>query len=254
MFYTNRFSAFLLLVVIVIMVVFPVLALRGLLGSETFSDNTGSETLITPAGYAFVIWGLIYAGLLAFGIFQALPKQQNRPRLRAIRPWVLLNSLFNMAWLVFAANGMLLLTVVLIFGLLFTMISVMDKLQIGRRPVSRAETWLVRFPFAVYTGWLTVATFANTSAYLRSIGFNGPLFGEAGWTVLMLTAGLGIGIFLFRRYHNAAYVMTIVWALVAIAVREPQSDWVRLTATAGTLVFLFLLVRQVWLHKDQPVV
>src|SRR5690242_11772592 len=32
-------------------------------------------TIVTPAGYAFAIWSLIYFGLIAFSIYQVLPSQ-----------------------------------------------------------------------------------------------------------------------------------------------------------------------------------
>ena len=44
----------------------------------------------TPAGYVFAIWGLIYLGLMAYAVYQALPSQRLNPRLRAIAwPFVL---------------------------------------------------------------------------------------------------------------------------------------------------------------------
>ncbi|MEL7342117.1 MAG: hypothetical protein AAGM67_16665 [Bacteroidota bacterium] len=44
--------------------------LNGMTSGEV---STLYPTLITPAGYAFSIWGVIYLGLLAFGIYQLLP-------------------------------------------------------------------------------------------------------------------------------------------------------------------------------------
>ena len=35
-------------------------------------------TLVTPAGYVFSIWGLIYILLLIFAVFQALPSQREK--------------------------------------------------------------------------------------------------------------------------------------------------------------------------------
>ena len=50
--------------------------------------NTGEISdqflvLFVPAGYVFSIWGLIYIGLIAYAIFQALPSQRENPRLRS---------------------------------------------------------------------------------------------------------------------------------------------------------------------------
>ena len=57
------------------------LPLNGL-GTGEISDRF--QVYFVPAGYVFSIWGLIYLGLLAFTIFQALPTQRENPRLARI--------------------------------------------------------------------------------------------------------------------------------------------------------------------------
>ncbi len=49
-------------------------------GRTTGSISDGFQVLFVPAGYVFSIWGLIYIGLIAFGIYQALPSQRANPR------------------------------------------------------------------------------------------------------------------------------------------------------------------------------
>ena len=34
------------------------------------------QVYFVPAGYVFAIWGLIYVGLIAFAVYQALPAQR----------------------------------------------------------------------------------------------------------------------------------------------------------------------------------
>jgi len=62
--------------------------------------NTGEisdrfETYFVPAGYVFSIWGLIYLGLLAFTIYQALPSQSENPRLVRVGWGVVIANLAN---------------------------------------------------------------------------------------------------------------------------------------------------------------
>jgi hypothetical protein len=47
----------------------------------------------------FSIRGLIYLGLIAFAVFQALPDQRENPRLRATGWWISLGGLANIAWI-----------------------------------------------------------------------------------------------------------------------------------------------------------
>ena len=46
----------------------------------TLSNTLLAPVQITPANYAFSIWGLIYLGLIGFSIYQALPSQTTNSR------------------------------------------------------------------------------------------------------------------------------------------------------------------------------
>ena len=66
--------------------------------------NTGqiSDTFkvyFVPAGYVFSIWGIIYIGLIAYMVYQALPAQRANPRMQATGWWVALGGLANCAWI-----------------------------------------------------------------------------------------------------------------------------------------------------------
>jgi benzodiazapine receptor len=51
-----------------------------LLGGVTSADVSNMHpTLITPAGFTFAIWGIIYTLLLLFTVYQLLPKNRNKP-------------------------------------------------------------------------------------------------------------------------------------------------------------------------------
>ena len=62
-------------------------------GLTTAEISNRFQVYFVPAGYVFSIWGLIYLGLLAYTIFQALPAQRANGRLRATGWWVVLANL-----------------------------------------------------------------------------------------------------------------------------------------------------------------
>ncbi|MFO7533615.1 MAG: hypothetical protein R6W93_14240, partial [Candidatus Limnocylindrales bacterium] len=53
-------------------------------GLETGEISDRFPVLVTPAGYVFSIWSLIYLLLAAFTLYQALPSKRQQPELRAI--------------------------------------------------------------------------------------------------------------------------------------------------------------------------
>ena len=50
-------------------------------GQNTGEISDRFQVYFVPAGYVFAIWGVIYLGMLAFTIFQALSSQRENPRL-----------------------------------------------------------------------------------------------------------------------------------------------------------------------------
>lgn len=95
---SERLKQFLVIIATVGIIVFNYLAATGsLCGVETGAISDKYPTLITPAGYAFTIWSLIYFGLLAFSIYQLLPAKIER--FRSIRSVYILNCAANCAWL-----------------------------------------------------------------------------------------------------------------------------------------------------------
>lgn len=70
-------------------------------GKLTGQISDSFAVYFVPAGYVFAIWGIIYIGLLAFGIYQALPSQRTNPRLRSLGYWFALSCLANSVWIFF---------------------------------------------------------------------------------------------------------------------------------------------------------
>jgi hypothetical protein len=187
--------------------------------------NTGEisdqfHVYFVPAGYVFSIWGLIYIGLVAYAIYQALPSQRKNPRLRASGWWVSLSGVANSAWIFLWHYEYFGLTLVAMLLLLATLIITYLKLGTGRSSVSTAETWLARLPFSIYLGWITVATAANISDVLDYVHWDGFGLSPVTWMGIVLAAVLAItGLMLLIR-KDIAYALVILWALAGIIVKQ----------------------------------
>src|SRR5512139_2538622 len=102
--------------------------------------NTGEisdrfDVYFVPAGYVFSIWGLIYIGLIAYAIFQALPSQRENPRLRATGWWVSIGGLANIAWIFLWHYQQFPLTLFAMLVLLASLIITYLRLGTGRTTV-----------------------------------------------------------------------------------------------------------------------
>jgi len=68
-------------------------------GRSTGEISDMYHTYLTPAGYAFSIWSLIYILLAGFIIYQFRQHTGSRDSVQAIRFWFVLSCEFNMALL-----------------------------------------------------------------------------------------------------------------------------------------------------------
>ena len=220
-------------------------------GLNTGQISDSFEVYFVPAGYVFSIWGLIYIGLIAYAIFQALPSQRENPRLRATGWWVALGGLANIAWIFLWHYQQFPLTLVAMLVLLASLIITYLRLGTGRTTVSPAEKWAVRVPFSIYLGWITVATVANVTALLDYLNWNGFGIAPEVWMGIILAAVLAIAVLMNFIRRDVAYTLVILWALAGIAVKFSAvpavaiPTWITFGLVALTLVIALVMKKPV---------
>lgn len=231
-----------------VVAVVAVIVVNGLANALPLNGQTTGEisdrfqVYFVPAGYVFSIWGLIYLGLLAFAVYQALPAQRDNPRLRRIGYLFAGSCLANIAWLFLWHYEQFVLTLLAMFALLLSLITIYLRLEIGRVAVSAAEKWLVSVPFSIYLGWISVATIANVTAVLDYLGWGGWGISGQMWAVIMLLVAGALAGALSLTRGDVAYSLVIMWALAGIAVKHPGTPLVAVTAWVVTAFVGVILV------------
>jgi len=210
-------------------------------GKLTAQISDANPTLITPAGYVFSIWGVIYILLGIFVVFQALPSQTGKDYQGKIGWLFVLSSLLNIVWLFLWQFEYLSLSVVLMFLLLATLIAIYLRLNIGKSTVPLREKLAVHVPFSVYLGWITIASIANVAVTLVSIGWDGFGISQETWTALIIVIALLITLLVIATRKDIVYGLVIIWALVGIAVKQSgNSNIVMIAETSATIVAIAL--------------
>ncbi len=233
---SERIRQFSVIAATVGVIVFNYLAASGALGGiETGAVSDKYPTLVTPAGYAFAIWSLIYLGIVAFSIYQALPK--NLERFRFLRTVYILSCAANCAWLYFWHQEAILVSVAVIFLLLGTLAFINIKL---RTTDTLGEFWLAKFPLGIYFGWVTAATIVNAAVALvyLNVQVSDSLAAALGAGLILIATVLGI--IIRFKLNNVFYSLAIAWALTAIAVK--QSGQTLIVASAAVAVNILLIV------------
>lgn len=162
---------------------------------------------VQPAGYAFSIWGPIYLWLLAsagFGLVQRADSAAwDRTR------WPLFLSLApGAAWLSVAQISPVWATVLIWFMLATALVALL------RAPSDDKAS--LAWPVGLYAGWLTAASAVSLGLLSAGYGFAGPV--TAAWVAIAIAALVAAGV--VRWTANPAYALAVIWALIAVVVRN----------------------------------
>ena len=182
-------------------------------------------TLLTPAGFTFSIWALIYFGLLLFctyHLFAAFRLNENvtsNKKLKHSYPWFILNNVATAVWLIAWTHEKLLLSVLLIILQLVSLIILHNKLCIHDATTPMRIKVCTQFPISIYFGWITVATVANISTYLTSTGWDQWDISAINWAITLIAILTIVTIWVMNRRLNVIFGLVVSWGLFGILVR-----------------------------------
>ena len=238
----NRQFLFQVVNVVAFVVMVVVNGLAGsttLLGGVTSADVSDMyPTLITPAGFTFAIWGIIYTLLLLFTVYQLLPKNRDKPFLSQVGMLFGLSSACNVCWLFLWHYDYITYSLVLMLALLASLILVYRRLDIGKTAVSIKERVFVHLPFSVYMGWISIATIANVSVALTAVGWNGGGIEPSTWAVAIICVALLLSLAVLVTRKDIAYTLVVVWALLGIMTSQSEQESIVLASEIGIVLLL----------------
>ena len=217
-------------------------------GKVTAEISDANFTLITPAGYVFSIWGVIYVLLGIFVVYQALPSQKGKDFQNKIGWLFVLSSIINIVWLFVWQFEYLIFSVVLMFILLATLIAIYLRLDIGKSNVDLSERIAVHLPFSTYLGWITIASIANVATTLVSINWDGFGLDPEIWALLIIIIALLLSLTVIVTRRDIAYGLVIIWAFIGISVAQTAQNIITLTQISA-LIVLITLVATIILQK-----
>ena len=195
------------LIVFLITLIFNYLTASGFInGMSQKVVSNKYNTLITPAGFAFSIWGIIYS-LIGISLIYMLVKGAEtkvKNLIGILTPIILFNFLFNILWNISFSYEKIGFSTIFISLILISLILINKKLYIHRKEI---EYRLTSIAFGIYAGWITIASFVNLLAFLASVNWNG--FG------IIIVISILINI----KLNNAVYFLPIAWAIFGIVIK-----------------------------------
>lgn len=245
----------------VLMILVNIAATAIPLNKQTTADVSNLyPDLFAPAGFTFSIWGLIYFLLFLFvlyfiGVISPDKSKLHIENYNRIGVLFIISALANSLWLFAWHYEKFSLSIGLMLVMLVSLI-IINNLGLDER-LSYKEKTLVKLPFSIYLGWITVATIANITVYLVSINWSGLGLSESLWTVVIIIVGMLIGSTYTILNKDAAYGLVIVWAYIGIFIKHLSSTGFNsqypliMAASLMSIVGLLLVLFYVFLSKKK---
>jgi tryptophan-rich sensory protein len=189
------------------------------------------ESLITPAGFAFSIWSIIYLLLLIFVIKVWKEYKTNEHYSKFLLPLFIIQSLMNILWLFAWHYEHIALSALIMFGLLLALILIYKTLE-------SSNLWIL--PWSVYLGWISVASIVNVSVLLLDNKVMFFLSHALFFSYIMAIAAAVLAVFFLFYKKDFFYPLVIVWALffIGIANKGLSNYSVSLWIVSGFIVLL----------------
>lgn len=211
------------------------------LGMSIAERSNAANTPVTPAGYAFAVWGVIFFGCLAYAVYQALPSHRHDPLLRRVG-WLTAGAfLCNSLWSVECqVNGLTWLTVAIILTALGLSVAACVRLAPVRRGLTPSQYWLLVVPVNLLAGWLSVATAANVAAACQANGLGSLGMSPTNFAVVLVAAAGLFAVAVTVRTQGLWYAAAVVWGLIGVMVANGAAENPAVVLTAGGVAVVVL--------------
>lgn len=184
-------------------------------------------TAVTPAGITFSIWSLIYiswicAGLQVSGILSGfarkysflqnawdIPKKKYHQAIYLFSTAVFLTGIWLIPW-GYLSIGLSLLVMILLLGTLKYVYVHTRKAPLFLRSSVELTLW-----------WINIATVANVTVWLISIGFTGWSIPVLYWAIGVLGFALLITLYYQLRYQAYIIPLVFIWAMIGEWIAHP---------------------------------
>lgn len=236
----GNFLQYLSPVLFVFVLLFNYLSAAGSIFPNTQAEiNDQYTNLLSPAGFSFSIWTLIYLGVVLTLVVKYI-KGNNEGFLKEykkLEPFNWAWMILNIGWVLTFSFDQIAASTFLI--VLYTMAVGYLSYKVTSTPELSKNPLLLKWPIGLHFGWLIVATFANLTLTLVNYGLDGVGFAGVTWTVVAMLFIILAALYFFRTHENIAIFLPSLWALIGILVKQsPNSDF----PFASTTVFVLSVV------------
>lgn len=254
----NKIRSWISLVLFLVVVIINYLIATGsIYGIEPQKEVSKMyNTTITPAGFAFAIWGVIYV-LLFLAILYMLKISYSDVAeshiVREISVPLYFLFIFNIAWNIAFGMRFIDLSFILILGYWISLITICARINYKTTKLNA----IFPLAFGLHTGWITIAGVVNFYADLVKHRWEGIGYSQDFWTLVGILVVIILVIFLQVSLKNVFVPFGTAWAIFGIYERSDVSyrtlPFIP-TVLIISIIFLFVLSAITFFKNDNSLV
>lgn len=180
-------------------------------GNTTGDISSKYNSLFTPAGFTFSIWGLIYLLLTVFVVLIFVNSNLLSQHSNTILILFIVTNILNIMWLLAWHHNLIFLSTIVMIFFLVILIIIIQTIP---------KTDLIPYiTFSIYAGWISVAFIANVTVLILKHQL--PIFinHEMVWFFIVLAISLAIGLTMLIKEKNYYFAGVFLWAYIGIATK-----------------------------------
>lgn len=191
------------------------------------------QTIITPAGFAFSIWGIIFLAEAVFCVAQVFPAYRSSSLVvKGVGYSYVGVCVAQAIWSIAFEFEQIILSLIAMLTILFFLLRIVNQLYKVRidneeeEDSKRRDYWLTVFPFSIHAGWILVASLVNIN--LVFVRFKAPANVQLAIAITSIVLiYIGTAATLQSPYEPNYVIPTVfAWALVrsVCCPRSPASS------------------------------
>lgn len=205
-------------------------------GQTTGDISNKLDVLITPAGYTFIIWFIIYF-LCGIWIIRQIPKQRrNMTIYKVISPFFIMTNILNCAWIFLWHYEQFFASVIIMLALLLTLLYIFNRLK------KRELSFLDYAPFSIYFSWVSIAFIVNLMYYATYKNWIDTNLSGTLSTISILIAFSLLSWLIYLKSNDWLYPLVTIWAFIGISNRNFSAHYNLIAFTAFIAAILLLVL------------
>jgi len=226
------------------------------IGHTQAEMSARSQTAVVPEGYAFSIWGVLFALSIAWGIWQVLPSGGKDSLIARRLGWPLAGAFgASILWMLLSQtteNGWhLVLVILLVLAGSLAAFFINRNLTQAQGAQGWPERWIIRPLVGMLAGWVSVATFVNiagASLLSGAIQAEGTAGTVAAVLILLAAGGFTLGV-LWAARGSPWYAVAVAWGLGGILYANTLGRDFNLIVAVVAGALMIVVVAMAWQRR-----